>query len=292
MNKKIEYIIFLTLLFAGLVIGFIYRDNILGIYKNTAQNIEQFKKTDLANSINQVKKQILTPGPLNIGGQSNAVVLIKAKIIAQTNMQRFNSDALPPLFENAKLNAAALNKANDLFKNQYFEHVSPSGIDPGTLVKNAGYDYIVSGENLILGNFKNEAEVVQKWMDSPGHRANILNNRFTEIGVAVIKGTYKGQTAWVGVQEFGLPLSVCQSPSNNLKIEIENNRVALDQLSLDANVKIKEIDNANKNSPQYNEKINEHNTLVAQYNQLAQTTKNLIGQYNIQINIFNECIEG
>ena len=289
MNKKIGFLIFLVLLFTGLVVGFIYRDNILHVYNN---NVEQFKKTDLANSINEVTKQIFTPGPLNIGGQSNATILVKSKIIAQTNMQRFDNGMLPPLSENAKLNAAALVKANDLFKNQYFEHVSPSGVDPGTLVKNAGYEYIVSGENLILGNFKDEAEVVQKWMDCPGHRANILNNRFTEIGVAVIKGTYKGQTVWIGVQEFGLPLSACESPSNTLKAEIDNNKITLDELAVEIDTKKKEIDKTNQNSPQYNQKVDEYNALVNQYNQLAQTTKNLIVQYNNQINNFNGCVEG
>ncbi len=290
--KKIYYITILILILLGFWTGFYFKDNILGIYNNAAKNLQQFQKTDLGNTISKVTQQILTPGPLDIGGQANEVVLVKAKIIAQTNIQRYDNGALPPLIENAKLDAAALAKANDIFKNQYFEHVSPSGVDPGTLVKSYGYDYIVSGENLILGNFLSEKEVVQDWMNSPGHRANILNNRFVDIGVAIIKGTYKGQTAWVGVQEFGLPLSACQSPNASLKAEIDNNKVQLDNLAAQIDAKKAEIDNTNPRSKEYNTLVDEYNNLVNQYNQLAQETKNIITQYNNQINAFNQCVAG
>ena len=60
------------------------------------------------------------------------------------------------LKENEKLDQAALAKANDMFLKQYFEHVSPTGVGPGDLAQNYGYDYIIVGENLILGNFSSE----------------------------------------------------------------------------------------------------------------------------------------
>lgn len=284
------------MLLAGVWAGFSYRNKILGIYqnfgKNVEENLENFKKTDFGNAIQSITKQIAAPGPLNIGGQENNVVLVSSKIIAQTNIQRYNNGGLTPLFENAKLNAAAKAKAEDILKNQYFEHISPSGVDPSELVKRFGYEYIVSGENLILGNFENEAEAVAAWMASPGHRANILNERFTDIGVAFIKGTYKGKTAWVGVQEFGLPLSACQSPDAELKAEIDANKTKLDNLSVQIEAKRAEINKTNKNSPQYNQKVDEYNAMVNQYNQLSQNTKNMIIQYNVQINTFNACIAG
>ncbi len=289
--KKI-YIGILILVLLGFWAGFYFKDSILGIYNDVGKSLQQFNKTDLGNTINEVAKEILAPVPLNIGGQANQVVLIKAKVIAQTNIQRYDNGNLPPLIENLKLNAAAKAKAQDIFKNQYFEHISPSGIDPGTLVKNLGYDYIVSGENLILGNFADEKEVVQLWMASPGHRANILNNRFVDIGVAIVKGTYKGQTAWVGVQEFGLPLSACENPNASLKIEIDANKIKLDQLSLQVNAKRNEINNTNTRSAEYNVLIDEYNSLVNEYNQLAQETKNIIAKYNNQINVFNQCVAG
>src|SRR6185369_15716694 len=116
---------------------------------------------------------------------------------------------LPALKENALLDKAAKKKLDDMFAQQYFEHINPQGKGPSDLAKSVGYDYIAIGENLALGNFKNDAELVQAWMDSPGHRANILNKQYTEIGVAVGQGTYEGKKTWLAVQEFGRPTSSC-----------------------------------------------------------------------------------
>jgi len=294
--KKIYYILVLVLVVLGFWAGFYFKDSILGLYhatqKNVQKNVQTFEKSDVGTVIGQVAKNILTPPPLIIKGQQNNVVLTKSKIIAETNIQRFDNGQLPPLIENTKLDAAALAKAQDIFKHQYFEHVSPSGVDPGTLVKSFGYDYIVSGENLILGNFSSEKEAVQDWMNSPGHRANILNNRFVDIGVAVVKGVYKGETVWVGVQEFGLPLSACQLPNASLKTEIDSDKTALDNLSAQIDAKRNEINNTDPHSQEYNTLVDEYNQLVAQYNQLAQNTKNIISQYNIQVSNFNNCVAG
>lgn len=289
---KKSYLIILILILVTLCAGFFFKDNLLNIYSDFNKNLQKLEKIDFGNVLNEIKKEVLTPPPLNIGGQANSVVLTKANIISQTNIQRHDNGMLPALIENAKLNAAAKAKANDMFLHQYFEHVSPSGVDPGTLVKTYGYDYIVSGENLILGNFKNEEEVVQDWMNSPGHRANILNNRFVDIGVAIVKGTYKGQTVWIGVQEFGLPLSACEQPSTNLKNQIDADKSMLDQLSSQIDAKRSEINNTSPRSSKYNQLVDEYNQLVAQYNSLVQETKNLIAQYNNQVNMFNQCVAG
>lgn len=285
--KKI--IIFLIILALVLVGGFYFKD---AIFNAARQHLQQFQKSDLGNILNQVARQVLTPGPLNIGGKENSVILTKAQVIAQTNLQRRENGDLPALKENAKLNAAALAKANDMFKKQYFEHVSPSGVDPGTLVKTYGYAYIVSGENLILGNFADEKEVVQDWMNSLGHRANILNGRFVDIGVAMVKGTYEGRTVWIGVQEFGLSLSNCPAISQTLKNQIDAGKKELDVQSAAIDAKKKQIESTNKNSPEYNQLIDEYNAMANAYNVLVQKVKDLIAQYNIQINNFNACVAG
>ncbi|MGD0577245.1 MAG: CAP domain-containing protein, partial [Candidatus Staskawiczbacteria bacterium] len=240
----------------------------------------------------QVEKQILSPAPLNAGGASNNVVLLQSKIISETNLQRQENGNLPQLTENANLDKAASAKANDMFVNQYFEHTSPSGVDPGKLVENNGYDYIVAGENLILGNFSSEKEVVDDWMASPGHRANILNVRYTEIGVSIIKGTYKGQTVWIGVQEFGLPSSACEEPNAALKNQIDSEESQLDVLSSQIDANKTEIDNADRNSPAYSQMIDVYNQSVSQYNSLASQAKGAIAEYNNQVNNFNNCIAG
>jgi len=291
--KKSSVIIFvIAVIIVAFAAGIYFKDSLLGVYRAVGTNLQAFEKTNFGNIVSQVQQEIVSPPPLNIGGQANSAVLVKSKIIAQTNIQRYNNGMLAPLIENAKLNAAAQAKAQDIFKNQYFEHVSPSGVDPGTLVKKYGYDYLISGENLILGNFSSEQEVVQDWMNSPGHRANILNNRFVDIGVAIEKGIYQGHTVWVGVQEFGVPLSSCPMPPTALKNQIDANKAQLDQLSAQIDAKKVQIQNSDSHSQEYNSLVNEYNQLVNQYNALAQQTKNFIADYNAQVNSFNQCVAG
>ncbi|OGZ68532.1 MAG: hypothetical protein A3D35_02200 [Candidatus Staskawiczbacteria bacterium RIFCSPHIGHO2_02_FULL_34_9] len=292
MKKYYLFVVTLLLVILASLALFYYRNSIFDFYDKTTESLSQISKTDLGSVVTQLKKEVFTPSPLNIGGQENEVEFTKEKIIAQTNVQRYNNGGLLPVVENSKLDAAALAKAQDMFSKQYFEHVSPLGVGPGDLVKSFGYDYIVVGENLILGNFGSEKEIVQAWMDSPGHRANILNDRVTEIGVAIIKGTYEGRTVWIGVQEFGLPISACQQTDSSLKNQIDTNKAKLDQLSTGLDNKRAEIDGTNPKSPKYNKLIDEYNEMVKEYNELVQTTKNLITQYNNEINVFNQCVQG
>lgn len=291
--EKIKRIIILVIILLALGAGFYFKDDLSNIYKDFNNGFEEFKKTEIGNLITEIGKEVFTPPPLNIGGTKNQVILIQAKIIAETNIQRYDQgDGLLPLFENEKLNKAALAKANDMFLNQYFEHISPSGISPGELVQNYGYEYIIAGENLILGNFASEKDLVQAWMDSPGHRANILNDRYTEIGVAIIKGEYEGNTVWIGVQEFGVPLSACSEPSDSLKNQIDSYKNQLDSLSIQIDQKRNQLNNTNPRSKQYDDLVDEYNQLVEQYQSLANEAENFIVQYNNQVNIFNQCVAG
>jgi uncharacterized protein YkwD len=250
------------------------------------------QKTNVGLIVSQVSKEILSPPPLNIGGVEKQVTLLQSQIIAQTNLQRQENGNLPALKENATLDQVAAAKANDMFLNQYFEHVSPLGVGPGDLAQKYGYNYIVEGENLILGNFSSEKEVVQDWMNSPGHRANILNVRYTEMGAAIIKGTYQGETAWIGVQEFGLPLSACVQPDVNLKTEIDSYDMQLETMSSQLNDEKSQIDATSQNSITYRQMVDNYNQLVAQYNSLAEQVKAIVAKYNNQINVFNNCAAG
>ena len=291
--EKYSKIIILILISAVVGVGFYFKNDVIKLYNDFNKGVQDFQKTDIGNLITEIGKEVFTPPPLNIGGAKNQAVLIKAKIIAETNIQRYDQgDGLLPLFENEKLNEAALAKANDMFLNQYFEHISPSGVGPAELVQRFGYDYIATGENLILGNFASEKELVQAWMDSPGHRANILNGRYTEIGVAIIKGNYKGDTVWIGVQEFGLPMSACSKPSDSLKNQIESYKSQLDSLSAQIDEKQGQLNNTNPRSKQYNDLADQYNQLVGQYQSLADEAKVFITQYNNQVNIFNQCVAG
>jgi uncharacterized protein YkwD len=274
------------------IIILIIAAGVFGAWVYFGKNIKDFKQTSIGNMLKEAGRELLTPPPLQILRPESQVVLIAEKVIEETNLQRRENGGLPALTENTTLNEVAMAKAKDMFANQYFEHVSPSGVGPGQLAQQYGYDYIVEGENLILGNFASEKEAVQDWMNSPGHRANILNNRYSEIGVAVLKGKYKGESVWIGVQEFGLPMSACSQPSIALRNEIDANQTMLSSTSEQINQIRTEIDNTNPRSKDYNQLVNQYNQLVNDYNNLAATTKDIVAQYNIQVNNFNVCVKG
>jgi len=83
------------------------------------------------------------------------------------------------------LNLAALAKAQDMVKGNYFAHTSPAGTEPWHWFKALGYDYAYAGENLAQG-FKDAQELQAHLMASPTHRANILSPFYSQVGVAVV----------------------------------------------------------------------------------------------------------
>lgn len=111
---------------------------------------------------------------------------------------------LKQLALNDKLVSAASLKANDMAEKSYFAHISPEGKTPWYWIEKAGYTYIYAGENLAV-NFDDSEDVEKAWMNSPTHKANILNNRYTEIGISTAIGTYKGEKTTFVVQMFGTP---------------------------------------------------------------------------------------
>ncbi len=110
---------------------------------------------------------------------------------------------LNPLTESEKLNQAAMAKAQDMVKNDYFAHESPQGITPWFWFKQVGYTYKYAGENLAVG-FVDSKVVYDAWFNSPSHKANLLNSHYTQVGTAVLGGF--GGNSIVVVQEFGSPL--------------------------------------------------------------------------------------
>lgn len=105
---------------------------------------------------------------------------------------------------NPVLTEAAQRKANDMATKGYFAHTSPEGITPWYWFKDVNYNYIYAGENLAV-NFTESVDVHKAWIASPTHKKNILDQRFTEIGIATADGFYKGRKATFVVQMFGKP---------------------------------------------------------------------------------------
>ncbi len=125
-------------------------------------------------------------------------------ILNLTNQSRIEY-GLSSLKQNSLLAKAAQAKADDMLANSYFAHNSPDGRTPWSFITAAGYNYIMAGENLAV-NFTEAEHVDSAWMNSPGHKANILNKDFEEIGVGIAEGQYQGHTAIFVVQEFGTPV--------------------------------------------------------------------------------------
>ncbi len=138
--------------------------------------------------------------------------VLPAVMINITNEDR-SDEGLTELVVNPVLTEAARMKAEHMAKYSYFAHVSPDGLDPWYWFYRAGYTFTDAGENLAV-NFSDSEDVVKAWMNSPGHRANILNGKFTEIGIAAVRGTYKGKNTIFIVQMFGRPAKVASAESS------------------------------------------------------------------------------
>lgn len=137
---------------------------------------------------------------------SNAKSFSSSEIISLTNNERTNLE-LTGLQENAKLNQAAMLKAQDMFSNQYFAHTSPTGTNSWYWFDKVNYNYQYAGENLAIG-FTDSYDAVSAWMASPTHKANIVNENYNEIGVAVLGGTFEDHYTYIIVQEFGTQFDI------------------------------------------------------------------------------------
>jgi uncharacterized protein YkwD len=124
-------------------------------------------------------------------------------IVEMTNQTRVK-EGLKPLTVNSELSAAAAAKAADMIKNGYFAHFSPTNISPWFWIKQNGYNYKYAGENLAM-NFSETDQVIDGWLNSPTHKANLLNIHYEDIGVAVLSGQVNGANRVVVVQMFGSP---------------------------------------------------------------------------------------
>ena len=101
---------------------------------------------------------------------------------------------LAPLHEDARLDSAATDRMHDMEDLGYWSHESPDGRSPFLWLKPRGYSYRFAGENLAAG-FETCELLVSSWMESEGHRANILSKDYDDCGIAIIDGSTKGRAA-------------------------------------------------------------------------------------------------
>jgi len=134
-----------------------------------------------------------TGANVNAGDDSGSMAsAYAAQVVALVNKERANA-GLSPLAEDSALSNMALDKAKDMYTNNYFDHTSPTYGSPFDMMKAYGISYSYAGENIAKGQ-RDPEEVMNAWMNSTGHRENILSPNYTKIGVAYYNGEW--------VQEF------------------------------------------------------------------------------------------
>ena len=261
-----------------------------------ASNVIAFEKeySNAKDDMLQVVRQEIFSPPIHTAFTDDKAELSPGEVVRITNERRGEND-LPPLLDNPVLDKAADTKLQDMFDNQYFEHISPKGVGPGSLAAHAGYSYVIIGENLAMGTFESNDALLNAWMSSPGHRANILNSHYEEIGVAVGRGMYNGQHVLIAVQEFGKPTSACPHIDSKLKTSIENDKKTVATMQMQVTQQKKELDAMNHDTPEesasYNEKISAYNDFVSSYNVQVANLKSEIDTYNKEVRSFNACAQ-
>lgn len=122
------------------------------------------------------------------------------------------------------LEEAAKLKAEDMLKNSYFAHTSPSGITPWHWLRKVKYNFIYAGENLAV-DFTESQNVENAWINSPKHKENIMNSNFTQIGIATADGIFEGKNTTFVVEFFGSPSTSKKEEMPVVKKEVAINTI-------------------------------------------------------------------
>ncbi len=152
-------------------------------YKTKAPSTSVYKKNATTTS------NPSTTTNTTVGPTTNSVSSYENKVLELVNAERKKA-GLSTLKMNESLRNVARTKSQDMQTKKYFSHTSPTYGSPFDMMKKFGISYTMAGENIAMGQKTPEA-VVTAWMNSPGHRANILKAQYTEIGVGyVASGNY------------------------------------------------------------------------------------------------------
>lgn len=142
-------------------------------------------------------KPVSTPSSSQTSGSGYSA--FQNEVVSLVNSERAKN-GLAALSVDSAITKTATLKSQDMAKNHYFSHTSPTYGSPFDLMKQYGVSYRTAGENIAMGQ-TSPAQVMNGWMNSPGHRANILNASYTKIGVGVARnssGTYYWTQHFIG----------------------------------------------------------------------------------------------
>ena len=160
--------------------------------------------SDLLKANPQIKNSsLILPGQkINIPSPTNApstpstssdIKALESEVIRLVNVERAKA-GVPALTENNELDRIARIKSNDFIEKNYFAHTSPTYGTPFDMLKSFGVTFTAAGENIASGQ-GTAAQVMNTWMNSPGHKANILNSTYNQIGVGAARDN-KGTLYW------------------------------------------------------------------------------------------------
>ncbi len=164
--------------------------------KTTKVENKNTTKTTNKNTTNKVTNPTKTTTKINTttsnttntsaSPSSQAYEAFELQVVELTNVERKKAGLAPLQVDNLLMNNAE-QKSLDMKQNKYFSHTSPTLGSPFEQMKNNGITYKKAGENIAKGQSTPE-QVVQAWMDSPGHRENIMNSNYTHIGIGYVNG--------------------------------------------------------------------------------------------------------
>lgn len=154
-----------------------------------AEEVQKPEAQKPAENNNTQKPAEQKPAEQKPAEEAKSLSEFEQRVVELTNAERAKQ-GLPALKIDTELSKVARIKSEDMQKNNYFDHNSPTYGSPFDIMKKFGISYTSAGENIAQGQ-RTPEEVVQAWMNSAGHRANILNNGFTHIGVGYVEsGNY------------------------------------------------------------------------------------------------------
>ncbi|WP_088349974.1 CAP domain-containing protein [Bacillus cereus] len=159
------------------------------VEQKPAEEVQKPEAQKPAENNNTQKPTEQKPAEQKPAEEAKSLSEFEQRVVELTNAERAKQ-GLPALKIDTELSKVARIKSEDMQKNNYFDHNSPTYGSPFDMMKKFGISYTSAGENIAQGQ-RTPEEVVQAWMNSAGHRANILNNGFTHIGVGYVEsGNY------------------------------------------------------------------------------------------------------
>lgn len=188
MKKKI--IAFFVVILCMMPIMQIFADTTYTVrYGDTMWKIAQRHQVGISEIISknpQIKNpSLIYPGQKLTIPTTTAINALENEVIRLTNLER-TKRGLPALKANWQLSRCARYKSQDMINKNYFAHQSPTYGSPFDMIESFGISMAAGGENIAMGQ-RTPQEVVTAWMNSPGHRSNILSTAYTQIGVGVAK---------------------------------------------------------------------------------------------------------